>query len=282
MHSVLEVLNRTTNWFAEKGLTQPRLQAEWLLSAALHCKRLDLYLRFEEPLLDPTLTQLRNWVRRRVSGEPLQYITGWTDFYGFRIKTDSRALIPRPETEELAELVSTTLRESPPSSILDLGTGSGAIAVALSHIFTEADILAVDNSHDALQLAAENVKASNLTERIRLLESNWFANVKGEFDLIISNPPYLTKCEWESAEKNVRDYEPETALVAGNEGLAELESILRKSINYLSSGGLLALETGVHHHPSLREIADSIGFEAHQGHQDTSGRDRFYFAKRTG
>jgi release factor glutamine methyltransferase len=277
MLSLLEVIDRTSAYFAKNGVANPRLQVEWLLAHVLGCKRLDLYLRFDMPLEESVLEQLRPLVKRRAQHEPLQYITGSTPFHDLTLKCDPRALIPRPETEQLIEEILARKPEKT-AQILDLGTGTGAIALALAKALPEAKVTAVDASQQALALAKENALANGLAERVTFLESNWFAKIKGPYDIIASNPPYLTEEEWETADPEVRDREPRNALVAPKDGLADLETILRQAPTHLAPGGLVALETGIAHHDALAQIADESGYAKHESVKDLSGRPRYFLA----
>ncbi|HYP16308.1 MAG TPA: HemK/PrmC family methyltransferase, partial [Opitutus sp.] len=168
MLTVLEIVRKTTEFFAAKGVENPRLNAELIVGHGLGLKRMQLYLQFERPLTDADLEKIRPLVRRRAQHEPLQYVLGETEFFGLRLKTDRRALIPRPETELLVELV---IARAPANTaaILDLGTGTGAIALALAKQFPEAAVTAVDKSADALALAEENAAATQLAGRVTWL-----------------------------------------------------------------------------------------------------------------
>ncbi len=276
MQTLLQVLEKTSDFFARKGLEQPRLQAELLFAHALGCKRLELFLKFDQPLTEAKLNELRLMVRRRANREPLQYIIGYTPFHDLKLKTDRRALIPRPETEQLVEIVQDRLREKPPTRILDLGTGSGAIALALAAAFPDASVTATDISEDALSLARENALANELQHRVQFIESNWFSNVKGSFDCIVSNPPYLSTEEVNVAEPEVRDFEPRNALVAADEGMADLKSIIDGAYRRLQSDGLLALETGIKQHDALTAFARSTGFAKSESLKDLHNRHRFF------
>ncbi|OYU99792.1 MAG: protein-(glutamine-N5) methyltransferase, release factor-specific, partial [Verrucomicrobiales bacterium VVV1] len=227
MPSVLEIIQKTSEFFTARGIESPRLNAEHLIGHALGLKRMQLYLQFGRLLLEPELEKIRPLVRRRAQREPLQHILGTVEFAGVKLKTDRRALIPRPETELLVETV-IELQTTPPVRVLDLGTGTGAIALALAKAFPEALVTAVDLSDEALALAAENVAASGFAERVKLLRSAWFTEVSRDerYDLIVSNPPYLTEAETDEAAPEVRQFEPRSALVAADAGLADLRAIM--------------------------------------------------------
>lgn len=280
MLTVLEIIKRTTDFFLGKGIESPRLNAEHLIGHALGLKRMQLYLQFERPLTEAELEKIRPLVRRRAQREPLQHILGETEFFGLKLKTDRRALIPRPETELLVELLTERLAANPPARILDLGTGTGAIALALASHFPAARILAVDTSEDALALAGENAVSTHLAERVQLVRSDWFAAVSADerFDLIVSNPPYLTAAETAEAQPEVRNFEPVSALTGGSDGLADLRQIIAATPRWLASGGLLALETGIAQHATLRVLAAAAGLSQFESRQDLTQRDRFFFA----
>lgn len=281
MLTVLEILQRTTDFFASKGVEQPRLNAELLVGHALGLKRMQLYLQFERPLREPELEKIRPLVRRRATREPMQYIVGETDWFGMKLKCDRRALIPRPETEYLMELVTTALT-APPARALDLGTGSGAIALGLAKTYPESHVTAVDASDEALALAAENAGALGLAERIQFLKSDWFSAIPAGslFELIVANPPYLSEKETAETAPEVREFEPKTALTASAEGTADLEKIIRTAPAFMPAGALLALETGIHQHTTLLEWCKGAGFPRVESKQDLTGRDRYVLAWR--
>jgi len=279
MQSVLEILRKTTAYFEQKSASEPKLSAERLIAHVLKCSRLDLYLQFERPLTAEQLDELRPLVSRRGRREPLQYILGETEFFGLTIRCDRRALIPRPETEELAELLVERFGERPPEQVLDLGTGTGAIALALASAWPSATVTGVDLSPDALALARENAVANGLGERIEWLESDWFSGLNGRsFGLIAGNPPYLTEEEMGTAEPEVAQFEPAQALQSGADGLADLKGIVTAAPAYLAPGGLLALETGIEQHDALGQWAEKAGYATWESKRDLSGRPRFFFA----
>jgi release factor glutamine methyltransferase len=279
MLTVLEIIKKTTDFFAARGIESPRLNAELLIGHALSRKRMQLYLEFERPLSELELEKVRPLVRRRAQHEPVQYILGETEFFGLKLKVDRRALIPRPETEQLVEHVITACGAAAPASILDLGTGTGAIALALAHAFPAAAIVAVDRSEDALALARENAATTAGGPRVTFLASDWFAAVPAmSFNVIVANPPYLTAEETAQTAPEVRGFEPVDALTAVGDGLADLETIIASAPRYLKPGGLLALESGISHRERLLEKIRVAGFSRSEAKQDLSGRDRFVFA----
>jgi release factor glutamine methyltransferase len=279
MLTVLEIIKKTTDFFAGKGIESPRLNAELLIGHALGLKRMALYLQFERLLTEPELEKIRPLVRRRGLREPLQYILGETEFHGLKLKVDRRALIPRPETELLVATVIEACA-TPPARVLDLGTGSGAIALALAETFPAAAVTAVDLSDGALALAQENAAATALAERVTFLKSSWFEALATEahFELIVANPPYLSAAETAQTAPEVRDHEPMSALTAADEGMADLRVIIARAPKFLAPGGLLALETGIAQHVELLRIARAAGFSRVESRPDLTRRDRFVLA----
>jgi release factor glutamine methyltransferase len=281
MLSVLEVVRKTTEFLASKGIESPRLNAELIVGRGLGLARMKLYLDFERPLTEEELSAVREMVRRRARREPLQYVLGTVEFSGLCLKTDPRALIPRPETELLVETVVARCAAAP-ERILDLGTGGGAIALALARAFPQASVTAVDASAEALSLAVENASSTGLSDRVSFSRSDWFSGLpEGEtYDLIVSNPPYLSEEELGASEPEVRDFEPSAALASGDGGFADLARIIRESAAALSPGGMLALETGIGHHARAEAEARAAGYELTESLRDLTDRDRFFLAWR--
>ena len=278
--TLLEVIKKTGDFFDAKGIQNGRLNAEHLVGSALKLKRMQLYLQFERTLSDEELDRIRQMAKRRGQREPLQHIVGEVDFHGLKLKVDRRALIPRPETERLVEILIERCADPVPARVLDLGTGGGAIALALAAAWTSAAFTAVDLSEEALALARENAAAAGHGDRVNFICSDWFAQVEpaARFDLVVANPPYLTSEETAESEPEVRAHEPALALTAGEGGMAALAAIIRAAPDFLAPGGLVALETGIGHHAALLKLAAESGFTRSESLKDLTGRDRFLLA----
>jgi release factor glutamine methyltransferase len=281
MITLLEVIKKTTDFFAAKDVENPRLNAELLIGHVLGLQRMQLYLQFERLVTEPELEKIRPLVKRRSQREPLQYILGETEFFHLKLKIDRRALIPRPETEHLCELITQRL-SAPPATILDLGTGSGAIALGLAAFYPNATVTALDVSETALDLARENAGALGLAGRMRLLCSDWFAALEPgvRFELIVANPPYLSEQETAATMPEVRGHEPLMALSSGTDGIGALTRIIAQAPHFLAESGLLALETGFDQQAVLRERAAAAGFARVESLRDLSDRDRYLLAWR--
>lgn len=279
MLTLLEIIKKTTEFFEKRGVESARLNAELLIGHALGLKRMQLYIQFERPLSEPELEKIRPLVKRRGNREPLQHILGTAEFAGLTLKVDRRALIPRPETEYLIELLVQRF-PTPPVRVLDLGTGTGAISLALAKAWPQAKVVAVDQSVEALALARENAGSSGLSARVELLHSDWFnaLPVPDKFDLIVSNPPYLSDEETAAAPPEVREYEPRAALSAGPDSAVALEQIIRGARDRLDAGGSLALETGIGQHARLLALLQAQGYGKCESLKDLTGRDRYLLA----
>ena len=279
--TIREIKERTEGFFESKGVPNARLDTDTLIAHSLGIKRLELYLDLDRPLTESQLAELRPLVKRRADREPMQYIIGSVDFCDMLLKVDARALIPRYETEELVERVSEALSVAP-KQILDLGTGSGALALAFAKRYPEASVDAVDFSAQALSLAKENAITQELAERITFYEGSWLCPLglgEQRYDLIVSNPPYLTEEEMTTAEPEVVNHEPQCALVSGADGLDDLRLIFKDAVAFLKPGGLLALETGIAQAEALNTLAETAGLQG-ECIEDLSGRPRFYFARK--
>jgi len=279
MLTILEIIKKSTEFFEKRGVESARLNAELLVGHALGLKRMQLYIQFERLLAESELEKIRPLVKRRGNREPLQHILGTMEFAGLSLKVDRRALIPRPETEYLVELLVRRF-STKPAHVLDLGTGTGAIALALAKAWPEAKIVAVEQSEEALALARENAVSSGLTATVDFLRSNWFEHVSKDekFDLIVSNPPYLSDEETDTAQPEVRDFEPRQALAAGADSAVALEKIIGEAPARLTPGGTLALETGIAQHARLSALLQAQGYGRTESLKDLTGRDRFLLA----
>ncbi len=276
--SIKDLIVKTTQFFEVKHIECPRANAEWLCAHVLKCSRLELYLNYFEPVANETLEILRPLIKRRAKHEPLQYILGEVEFYGKIFQVDQRVLVPRPETEELIYQICEHCKNNPVQSILELGTGSGAIAVTLAQLFKDSLVTAIDISEDALALAKKNAQLNGVETKVHFLTGNWFENVQDKFDVIVSNPPYLSEEEWETSAVEVRDFEPKIALVAAEEGLQYLKLILSRGLCFLKPDGFIALETGIAHADALTKYAKELGYKRYYSTQDLCLRNRFFWA----
>lgn len=277
MKTVLEVLRATTEYFARHGVESPRLNAEHLIAHVLGKKRIELYMEFDRPLGEKELAPLRELIRRRAAGEPLQHLLGTVEFHGRIFAVDARALIPRPETELLMEL---TLKEpiAEPACILDVGTGSGVIALTLAAERPTAQVTAVDVSPDALALARENAARLGLSERVRFLQSDLFSALEGEtFDLIVANLPYIPAGEIASLSREVQR-DPVLALDGGPVGTELIARLLAEARAYLKPGGRIVLEIGHDQSAALAAELERQNYRDIRPVADYQGILRFLFA----
>jgi release factor glutamine methyltransferase len=277
--TVLEVLQATTAYLKKHDAENPRLSAEHLMAHALGRKRIDLYLDFERKLTETELAPLRELVRRRSEGEPLQHLLGTVEFCGLTFLCDKRALVPRPETEQLVELLIADFGvRSADSKIVDVGTGSGVIALSLAAKFPEAKILAVDASDDALALAQENAARLGLSHRVRFLKSNLLEDVEGAFDLIVANLPYVSTHDRDTLSREVL-HDPEIALFAGAQGDELVRDLIAQASTRLQPGGMLAMEIGLGQSEALFLALAEKNYRDIYSKNDYNGVKRFLFAR---
>ncbi len=240
---LLEVLRGTERYLADRGVENPRLNAEHLLAHALGLKRMELYLQFDRPLTEAERAPLRDMVKRRGAREPLQHVLGTAEFHGRTFTCDKRALIPRPETEQLVELALDLAKTKTSPTLLDIGTGTGVIALTLALELPAADVHAIDLSPDALVLAAENTDRHELADRITLHQADLLPPGETKFDLIVANLPYIPADEIASLAPEVR-HDPVTALDGGPEGLDLIRRLIEAAPDRLAPGGAILLEIG--------------------------------------
>jgi len=275
--TVLEVLQAATAHLKKHGVENPRLNAEHLLAHVLARKRIELYLDFERELTETELGPLRELVKRRSEGEPLQHLLGTIEFCGLTFLCDKRAMVPRPETEELVEFLKSEIQDSK-SQIVDVGTGSGVIALSLAAEFPEARILAVDVSDDALALAQENAARLNLSDRVQFLKSRLLENIEGAFDLIVANLPYISTQDRHTLSREVL-HDPEIALFADAQGDGLVRELIDQAPTRLRPGGMLALEIGLGQDEALLSVLAEKNYRDICSKNDYNGVTRFLFAR---
>jgi release factor glutamine methyltransferase len=281
--TVLEAIQKSTEFLAKKGVESPRLQTELLLAHLLKMPRMKLYLNFDRVLLPAETDSLRELIRRRGLREPLQHITGSTSFCGYEIAVSRHALIPRPETELLAELgwKFLTTRHSSPATALDFGTGTGCIAIALAAKCPNTKITALDFSVDALALAKQNALQNQVAERIEFLRGDGFAALAGntQFDLLISNPPYIASAEIETLDPEVKDFDPRGALDGGADGLDFYRRLAAEAKPFLKPDGKIMLEFGDGQADAIKEIFEGEKWIVEVVQEDYSQRARILVAR---
>ncbi len=275
--TVLEVLQSTTAYFKKRGIENSRLNAEHLLAHALGRTRMELYLEFERTLGEAELAPLRELVQRRGEGEPLDHLLGTVEFCGHTFLCDKRALVPRPETEQLVEIVESEIGNRQ-SKILDVGTGSGVIALTLAKKFPEAQIFAVDVSEDALALARENAARLGLSGRVQFRKSDLLENLDERFDLIVANLPYIATQDRHTLSREVL-HDPEVALFAGVHGDELVRELIEQAAPRLRPGGMLALEIGLDQSEALLSALAEKNYRDICSKNDYSGVTRFLFAR---
>jgi release factor glutamine methyltransferase len=275
MKSVLEVLQSTAAYFAKAGIESPRLNIEHLLAHVLgKAKRMELYLEFDRPLSETELAPLRDLVRRRAQGEPLQHLLGSVEFLGRTFKTDARALIPRPETELLAEKILSRFPTTP-SRVLDVGTGSGVLALTLAAQWPESEVSAIDISEAALSLAKENALSLGLDARVAFVHGSLLEPASGTFQCVVANLPYVPEREIPTLSREVQ-FDPVLALAGGPDGTELIRALILSARAHLQ--GLLALEIGHAQSAALAEALSEAGYSDISPESDYNNRNRFLFA----
>jgi release factor glutamine methyltransferase len=281
--TVLEAIRKSTEFLERKGVESPRLHAELLLAHVLKLPRMKLYLNFERPLNEQEQDSYRENCRRRGIREPLQHIVGSVSFCGLEIRCTSSALIPRPETEILAQLAWEFLEQSQASEpvAFDLGTGTGCIPIAMAARCSRARIVTTDVSAEALALAQDNAKQCGVADRIEFIRADGFAGLTGDrrFHLIVSNPPYIPSAEIETLEPEVRDFDPRLALDGGADGLDFYRRLALEAAHHLHPGGQLMVEFGDGQAEQLRTIFTGRHWAVEAVRPDFSQRDRFLIVR---
>lgn len=283
--TIKALLSWTTEFLASKGIESSRAEAQILLAHVLKCSKVDLLVRYDEQPTDAERTRFRELIQRRVAGWPVAYLVGTRDFYLLTFEVTPAVLVPRPETETLVLEALGYLKPLEAPAVLDLGTGSGCIAISIAHQKKEARVTAVDISPDALAVAKRNAVRHGVAERIEFLNGDLFAPLApgGTFDLIVSNPPYIAPDEFSSLAPDVRDHEPRIALEGGSDGLAFYRRIAAGVGPFLKPGGRLLMEIGYTQEESVREIVGrQAGLEVGPTIKDMSGNPRVVGARRKG
>lgn len=283
--TLLEIIQRSSDYLAKREVDSPRLQVEWMLSELLKLPRLQLYLNFEREMEDRELEILRDWIRRRGSREPLQHILGNAPFCGYEIRVTPEVLVPRPETEQLAEwgwkhLQALVEAGNPRPLAVDLGTGSGCVAVALALGCPACRVVATDISQPALEVARQNAQFHGVQDRIEFLNRRSIHGLESiaPVDRLISNPPYIPSGEIQNLQPEVRDHDPHIALDGGSDGLDIFREIANAGRPLLTEDGKLMLEFGEGQEEALTGLFESKGWRLVTIENDFSGRPRFLIA----
>lgn len=277
MRTILEIINLSIDYLASKGISQPRLQAEELISQSLGIKRMDLYIQFDRPLVEEELVKCRTWLQRRSQGEPLQYINGKVDFFDCVIKVMPAVLIPRQETEILVDKVTKILaQETLTGKVLwDICCGSGCIGIALKKRFPELTVCLSDISSEALSIAAEN--ASSNSVEVELLEGDLLLPFQKRFsDFVVCNPPYISEKEFSSLDIEVRAHEPRQALISGESGLEFYERLARELPSHLNPGSKVWFEIGASQGEAVQKLFQGACWKKCRVEKDWSDHERFF------
>ena len=255
--TLLKLLRWTTNYFSEKGIDNPRLDAELLLAAVLKLDRVGLYLNYDRPLSREELDIARPLVKKRGQREPLQYLLGTTEFWSLPFKVTPAVLIPRADTEILVD--EALARAGSKGELLDVGTGSGAIVISLASELPDWQMTGLDISAEALTIARENTEINQVAERVQLLQGDLAELPAQQYDLIVSNPPYIAQQEWDELMPEVRCFEPSLALLAEDGGLKCYQQLAAQADSRLKSGGWLLVETGYQQADAVKELLIAAG-----------------------
>jgi len=286
--TVLEIIQRSTEYLAARGVDSARLNAELILSHVLGKPRLRLYLDFDQEVPDPDRTKAREWVRRRGQRVPLQHLTGTAAFLGHELRVGPAVLIPRPETEVLAQAAIRILQVqngAPPQKVLDFGTGSGCLAIAMAAAMPSVEVHALDISAAALEVARVNARQAGV-DRIRFHAGDGFEALnaaedlrRGSLDLLVSNPPYIATGDIATLDPEVRDHDPRAALDGGPDGLDFYRRLSVESPPWLKPRALAALELGDGQAPEVQRLFRAGGWQVESVEKDLSGTDRILIVR---
>jgi release factor glutamine methyltransferase len=281
--TVHDILNESTKTLEAADIPSARLDAEVLLSFCLRCDRLEFYKNPDMPISETKLSAFRNFIARRLQWEPVAYITGRKEFWSISLEVNNSVLIPRPDTEIIVEETVNICRkiDSSEIKILDIGTGSGAIAIVSALEITSAKVVATDISSAALNLAQKNAAALGLKDKIDFRQGDLFEPVDGIFDIIICNPPYISVQDYEKLPAGVKNYEPQEALLAGKSGLEFYEKLIYQAAGFLQKNGWLLMEIGAKQEAGVRGIMEAAGiYDSIEMRRDYAGLPRVIKARR--
>jgi len=277
MLTVLDALKKSTEYLDKKGIESPRVNAEIMLAHILNCKRLQLYLAFDRPLKTDEQNLYRKFLQRRTNREPVQYITGEVEFYGLEFQINNSVLIPRSETEILVETIINNVNDKEEINILDIGTGSGNIAVSLAKNIPNSKITAIDKSKEALAIAKINSKRNNVNTRINFIENDILKNKNNygnNYDIIVSNPPYVSNEDFQNLEPELNKYEPSMALTDFSDGFIFYIKISESAKDNLKLTGKLFFELGAGQSIRVNEIMQDNNYCNIQIVKDYQNNDR--------
>ncbi|MDJ0976273.1 MAG: peptide chain release factor N(5)-glutamine methyltransferase [Planctomycetota bacterium] len=282
--TVIDILRRSTSWLSERGIEQPRLDAELLIAHALGVKRLDLYVQYDRPLQEDELSRARALIQARGGRKPVAYLIGEREFYSLPFQVDARVLVPRPETEHLVDLALEALKPLEAPVLADVGTGSGCIAIAVLANHPGARAHALDVSADALEVARANAEQNGVADRIAFHEGDLLEPLRGSedwgtLDAVLSNPPYVLRDD-PNVDPDVREHEPEAALyVPGDDALSFVRRIAETAREALRPGGFVAFEVGYESGADAVRLLTELGYEDSRVLPDLAGIDRIATAR---
>ena len=281
--TILTLLNWCTEYLTQKGFDSPRLTTELLLSHVLQCQRIDLYTDFDKPIASDELMRFKTLLKRRLGHEPLQYILGETEFMGMKFNVDARVLIPRPETELLVEQIIELSRHSPVYRILDVGTGSGNIALSLAKFIDVCNVDAIDSSPDALAVAEENLSLHQLDKKVKFHQIDVLNDrmllFQEQYDVIVSNPPYISRSEFATLQPEVRDFEPRIATTDDKDGMTFFKRLADIGKKLLTSGGWMFLEVAYNQGGKVMTLLMDAGYTRSEAVKDYSNIPRIVKAR---
>ena len=275
-----EIIRKSTEFLLNKGVISAKCDSEWIVSHLVKTSRMELYLNFDDLVPQEKISEIRNMIVQRGRRIPLQHILESVQFCDLRLKCDRRALIPRPETERLVEIIIESVGEAVNGNILDLGSGTGAIVLALCNQLKEARGLGMDKSSEAIDLSRENLYLLDLSARVSFQKFDWMLEEykQEKVDLLISNPPYLSLEEWNTSEPEVNKHDPKDALVSPEGGLAHLRKLLDLSTSALKKDGQIFIEVGIGQAEKVMEMMKDIFYDI-QNRKDFCGVRRYVFAR---